>query len=118
METAQLLKSLGDRVRTVRKAKKISQERLAELSGLHPTYISDIENGKVNASIYSYYMIARALGIPLSELLTIPESKDERKTENEIAEVLTFIRSLNRKRQAILLPAIKGLISGLKSAKY
>ncbi|MBI4823151.1 MAG: helix-turn-helix domain-containing protein [Nitrospirae bacterium] len=117
METTRLLKTLGDKIRTVRKAKKISQEKLAELSGLHPTYISDIENGKVNASIYSYYMIANALGTPLSELLTLPSDKIKRKTENEIAEILTLLRGLSRKKQAILLPAIKGLISGLRSAK-
>ncbi|MFV1951069.1 MAG: helix-turn-helix domain-containing protein [Nitrospinota bacterium] len=44
---------LGEKIRAIRKAKKISQETLAELSGLHPTYISDIERGKVNASVHT-----------------------------------------------------------------
>jgi transcriptional regulator with XRE-family HTH domain len=43
MDSEELLKLLGERIRTIRKARKISQERLAEISGLHPPYISDIE---------------------------------------------------------------------------
>ena len=62
-ENEELLKIIGERIRTVRKVQKISQERLAELSGLHPTYISDIERGKVNASLYTFYMISMSTNI-------------------------------------------------------
>jgi transcriptional regulator with XRE-family HTH domain len=47
----EFLRLLGYRVRDYRKALGISQERLAELAGVHPTYISNIENAKANASI-------------------------------------------------------------------
>ena len=38
----------GKAVRTIRQDKKISQEELGDLCGLHRTYISDIELGKRN----------------------------------------------------------------------
>ena len=63
MNSNELLKILGGKIRTIRRSKDISQEKLAELAGLHPTYISNIEQGKVNAPIYSYHMIAEALDI-------------------------------------------------------
>ncbi|MGA2151090.1 MAG: helix-turn-helix transcriptional regulator, partial [Geobacteraceae bacterium] len=45
MECGELLKLLGERIRTLRKGQEISQERLAELAGLHPVFISKIETG-------------------------------------------------------------------------
>lgn len=60
---------LGLRIRYYRKQQKISQETLAELATLHPTYIGQLERGEKNATIESLYHIARALNIPLSQLL-------------------------------------------------
>ena len=114
MKSNKFLKSIGEKVRTLRKAKNISQEKLAELSGLHPTYISDIERGKVNASIYTFYMIANALEIPFSELVNIPAIELNKKIKNKIAVMLSQLTSLSKKKQAIFLSAAKGLIAGMK----
>lgn len=38
-----IIRVFGTNVRKLRKEKNISQEKLAELSGLHRTYISDIQ---------------------------------------------------------------------------
>lgn len=58
----------GKAVRTIRQTKKISQEELAELCGLHRTYISDIELGKRNVSLENIDKIAHALQVKKSEL--------------------------------------------------
>lgn len=60
---------LGLRIRYYRKQQKLSQEKLAELCSLHPTYIGQIERGEKNATIESLYHIAKGLNIPLSQLL-------------------------------------------------
>lgn len=117
MEPKPFLKILGERIRTLRKAKKISQERLAELSSLHPTYISNMEQGKVNASIYSYYKVANALEIPLSELVNIPKVKVNTEYENELIAIISQLRSLDKKQQVIFLSALKGLLSGIEKSK-
>jgi transcriptional regulator with XRE-family HTH domain len=52
---------------------KISQEKLAELSNLHPTFIGRLERGTVNVSLWSLEAIAKALRIE-PHLLLIPES--------------------------------------------
>ena len=46
----------------------ISQEKLAELSGCHPTYIGQLERGEKNATLESIARITTALGISLSKL--------------------------------------------------
>ena len=63
-----IAKILGQRIRNNRTANGLSQEKLAELSGCHPTYIGQIERGEKNATIESVEKIASALNIPLSRL--------------------------------------------------
>ena len=48
-----IAKILGQRIRNYRTAKGLSQEKLAELSGCHPTYVGQIERGEKNATIES-----------------------------------------------------------------
>jgi transcriptional regulator with XRE-family HTH domain len=59
-----------------RKAKKISQEKLAKLTGLDRTFISLIENGKRNPTFSTILKICSALEIDPSDLFSIYEKKD------------------------------------------
>lgn len=63
-----ITKILGRRIRNYRTAKHLSQEKLAELSGLHPTYIGQIERAEKNVSVESIEKISTALDISLSKL--------------------------------------------------
>ncbi|MBT4731978.1 helix-turn-helix transcriptional regulator [Candidatus Woesearchaeota archaeon] len=64
-----IAKSFGSRLRFLRKEHNISQEKLAELSGLHRTYISSLEQGFRNPTIATLYSIANALNIDISYLV-------------------------------------------------
>jgi len=59
-----------------RKAKKISQEKLAKLTGLDRTAISLIETGKRSPIFSTILKICLALKIKPSELFSIYEKKD------------------------------------------
>ena len=65
---SEIVKVLGQRIRNYRIAKGLSQEKLAELSGCHPTYIGQIERGEKNATIESIEKISNALNVSLSTL--------------------------------------------------
>lgn len=56
-------KVFAGNVRKHRKAAKLSQEKLAELAGLHRTYIGGIEQRRVNVSLKNIGKIADALGV-------------------------------------------------------
>jgi transcriptional regulator with XRE-family HTH domain len=62
-------KKFGEKLKEIRTQKGLSQEKLAFKSGLHRTYISDIERGSRNVSLINIEKIAKALGISNSELL-------------------------------------------------
>lgn len=64
-----ITKKLGNRIKSFRTKRNISQEDLAFKSGLHRTYISDIERGSRNISIRNIEKIAKALNTSLKELM-------------------------------------------------
>ncbi len=65
---SEISKLIGQRIRNYRTQQKLSQEKLAELSGCHPTYIGQVERGEKNATLESIEKIASALNVPLSQL--------------------------------------------------
>ena len=65
---SEIAKFVGQRIRNYRTQQKLSQEKLAELSGCHPTYIGQLERGEKNATLESIEKIASALNLPLSKL--------------------------------------------------
>ena len=59
----------GRRLREVRLGRSISQEKLAELAGLHRTYVSSVERGERNISLFNIESLAGALGVKMAELM-------------------------------------------------
>ena len=59
--------AFGNRLRSLRKAKQLSQEKLAELADSDRTYISDVELGKRNISMVNICKLASALEIEIKD---------------------------------------------------
>jgi transcriptional regulator with XRE-family HTH domain len=64
-----VLVQLGKRIRALREERDISQEELAGRADIHRNYMSQIEGGKRNLSLYNVVKIARALRVSPSKLL-------------------------------------------------
>ena len=60
---------IGQRVKERRKAKQMTQEKLAEHIEMSAKYISHIETGRKKASLMSLYRIVQALDMTLDFLV-------------------------------------------------
>ena len=89
---------LGQRIRNYRVEKRLSQEKLAELSGCHPAYIGQIERGEKNATIESIEKISAALDISLSRLFEKLGAKDDGK-RNVPLECYELLSSKTKEEQ-------------------
>ena len=62
-------KLVGRNAARLRDEASLTQEQLAERSGLTQQYISDLERGKCNPTIVTLYELAQALGVGPVELV-------------------------------------------------
>jgi transcriptional regulator with XRE-family HTH domain len=60
---------VGNNIKKYRKKHRYSQEKLAEIAGLHRTYIGSIERGERNITLDSLQVIANALKVAPAELI-------------------------------------------------
>lgn len=73
---SEIAKIIGQRVRNYRIDKGLSQEKLAELSGCHPTYIGQVERGEKNATLESIEKIASAMNASSSFSKSVAHTKN------------------------------------------
>ncbi|PWI45957.1 helix-turn-helix transcriptional regulator [Streptomyces sp. ICBB 8177] len=60
--------AVGDRIRLLRRERGLTQEQLAERSGLDRKTVSRAENGRYSMPLDHLVMMARALGVHLADL--------------------------------------------------
>lgn len=63
-----ILKTFGHNIQILRKARGLTQEQLAEKSGLHRTYIGMIERAEKNITLRNIEKLAKALDVNLTIL--------------------------------------------------
>lgn len=61
--------TFGERLRRIRKSKKMSQKALSEKTGLYQIYISHYENDKALPTCTTLEWLCKALDISATELL-------------------------------------------------
>jgi transcriptional regulator with XRE-family HTH domain len=62
-------KKFGEHIRALRKGAGLSQEELANVAGLHRTYVGAVERGEKNVSLLNIVQLARALRVTPADLL-------------------------------------------------
>ena len=69
MSSENILEIFGRNVQKHRKEKEISQEKLAEIAGVHRTYVGMIERAEKNITLRNIEKIAKALNVEIKDLL-------------------------------------------------
>lgn len=68
MEKEPILNAFGHRAQEIRKERNLSQEQLADLAGVHRTYIGMIERAEKNITLCNIERIAKALKLDIKDL--------------------------------------------------
>lgn len=95
---------VGNRLRQLREARKISMRTLAQLSGLSANALSMIERGRTSPSVSTLYCLADALGVPVTDFFS-PETARTN---------VVFLKADVRTR----LPFQRGLWEGLGGEQF
>ena len=100
---------IGQKIRKYRKAKGLSQEKLAELVNISTTHLSHIETGNTKLSLAVLVDISKVLEIQTDDLLS--EKKSGRTTA--LDELSSVLESCSTKQIRIINDTIKALKTSL-----
>ena len=79
---------LGRRIKEIRKRNGLSQERLAELIGVEPPSICNVENGKNYPTLQNLEKIINVLGVTYTDVFNFDQHKESDDLIVEINEML------------------------------
>ncbi len=120
-----MLKNLGQRIRSLRKERKLTLVEISELTGIAQATLSRIETGTMVGTIESHEKIAKTLGIGLSELYTgvdgryeqiSHQSKDTRVAAHHTRDVQVEVLTQESSKKKIT-PLLLTLQAGGETAK-
>ena len=103
--------AIGQRIRTIRKAKSLSQEQIAEKVGISVTHMSHIETGNTKLSLEVFAAITETLECRADELLF---GTREVIGAEALGDVVLTLQSLSTKEQCIVADIVKSSAAALK----
>ncbi|WP_342419159.1 helix-turn-helix transcriptional regulator [Paenibacillus sp. FSL H8-0168] len=100
----ELRKQMGTRIRAIRNAKGLTQQKLADIASLDYRYIGALERGERNFSIDTLEKVLTALNVSISELMFSKEhmTKDETIRQEALDEFVALTSRLNEEQIGIL----------------
>jgi XRE family transcriptional regulator, regulator of sulfur utilization len=86
---------VGTQVRHLRKTQGMTQEELAEKSGLSVDYIGKIERGTTSPTVESMEQVARGLGVRIANLFDLWE--EDSQSQDSVSDLVRISRYLQNK---------------------
>ena len=97
---------IGQRIRRIRKAHKLSQEELAEKVGISTTHMSHIETGNTKLSLPVFVDIAEALEVKTDSLL-YDEPRDSVTTA--MSDIAAILEECDTKQARVISDMVKAI---------
>ena len=107
---------LAQKIKKIRKERKVSQHDLAEKVGINPNHLSRLETGKYNPSVSVLKKIAESLEVPVEYLMNdedgdIPEIQVRNKS---LLEKVKLIETLDEEDQEVITKIIDTMLTKAK----
>lgn len=99
-------KSIGQNIRNYRLGKLMTQETLAEESGLSKSYIAKVESGQRKIDMGGLDKISAALGIPMEFMLQEESLKRTGTYENYAHPIMELLTGCTEQEQEIIFDTI------------
>ena len=109
-----IYKKVGEQVQTRRKNLGMTQEELGESTGLHPSFIGQIESGVKKSSLKTLAQLARGLGVRLGDLLNEPAARPRLSWE---AKIDALLHDKSTQQKEILYSTLRHLSKELRGRK-
>jgi transcriptional regulator with XRE-family HTH domain len=103
--------SLGSRLSTIRKERKIAQVNLAEQIGVHPNVLGRYEREEATPSVDMAAKLAGALGVSLDYLV----GNTDVELDKSILDKIALIQKLPDEDKNCIMYSIDGLIQHAKT---
>jgi transcriptional regulator with XRE-family HTH domain len=101
------LKAVGQRIKTAREAKGLTQEELAAMVNLSATHVSVIERGLKVTKLDTFVAIANALEVSADALLVDVVTHSVEGVANELSEMIAGCSGENQRR---IINAVRALV--------
>jgi transcriptional regulator with XRE-family HTH domain len=97
-DTYSFIRLIGERIKSIRRARGLTQEEVAEKAGIKSSYVTGIETGKRNSSLKTVAKLLNALNVEPSELFNFSEIESdalrEKKSTVELIKALLLSRDI------------------------
>lgn len=64
-----MTKAISRNIKNIRLKRKLTQEQVAELAGINPKYLGEIERGEKNPTASIVLRLSKVIGVPVCEIL-------------------------------------------------
>ena len=108
-------KAIGKRIKISRIKSDLTQERLAEIVGVSPSHMSNIETGTTRVSLTTIVAIANALYVTVDDLLCDSLAAARAPFEKDIADIL---EDCSEYELRMISDMVKALKESLRKGEY
>jgi transcriptional regulator with XRE-family HTH domain len=111
MSTFGLRKRLGNRLRLLRKADRLTQEELASRAGFDPKYLGAVERGQENISLDRIEKLASVLRVDPSEFLQPDTPPIDAPLGEHIQRTTLLLRRSDESKRRLMLQLLEDVSS-------
>lgn len=106
---------IGNRIREIRMLRDVSQQELADRTGLSPVYVSYIETGSKKPSLGTIIKIAEAMNVTVDIIIGMNYTDND---EEDIRELDMMMADCSRYEKNIIITSVYYLKKSLRQNQY